>query len=59
MDHSLRSYLNRQSDETLKIALRDCLKHDSEHYTDIANLILEILENRILGSDSPSAKENT
>ena len=53
MDHSLRAYLNRQSDAVLKNALQDCLKQSSKHYVDIAAIILEILEKRML------AKENT
>ncbi len=58
MDHSIQSYLNRQSDAVLKIALRDCLQRDSDHYRDIAAIILEILEKTNVGAGYFITKQN-
>ena len=48
MDHSVRGYLRRRSDDELKMALRYCLQQEEEIYQDYISIILEIFEERNL-----------
>lgn len=54
MDHSVRGYLNRRSNEELKTALTYCMAQEDDIYLDYIAIILEILENRLLKPDKPT-----
>ena len=51
MDHSVRGYLNRRTNEELRFALEYCLAQKDKVYQDYVAIIFEILENRLLKSD--------
>ena len=51
MDHSVRAYLRRRSDNELKEILYYCLQKDDDIHQDCVSIILEIFEERSLESD--------
>ena len=53
MEHSLRSYLQRQSTTLLQLLLRDYGEQSEKENTELVNMIHEILAQRIEKSEEP------